>query len=102
MIAGVEGEITREISGLRSDGSIVLTGRPTIPDPDSEVLNTLYAGWSMAGDDGMTASRAVVGRQSIMYDNERWIGASAFRQNDTLVGTPTEPWDSGRLGRRRG
>jgi hypothetical protein len=36
----------------------------------------------MAGADGMTAARAIVGRQRIMYDNERWIGASAFRQND--------------------
>ncbi len=82
VFAGIEGEITRKLSGLRSDGAIVLTGRPAIPDPDSEVLNTLYAGWSMAGDDGMTAARAVVGRQRIMYDNERWIGAGAFRQND--------------------
>ena len=82
VFAGIEGEITREIDGLRSDGATVLTGRPAIPDPDSEVLNTLYAGWSMAGEDGMTAARAIVGRQRLMYDNERWIGASSFRQND--------------------
>jgi hypothetical protein len=80
--AGIEGEITREIGGRRSDGAIVLTGRPVIPDPDSEILNTLYAGWSMAGADGMTAARAVVGRQRIVYDNERWIGPGSFRQND--------------------
>ncbi|MGE4062016.1 MAG: FecR domain-containing protein [Rhodospirillaceae bacterium] len=92
--AGIEGEITREISGLRSDGAIVLTGRPVVPDPDSEILNTIYAGWSTAGADGMTAARAVVGRQRILYDNERWIGAGAFRQNDqtfdavTLEGRP--------------
>jgi hypothetical protein len=82
VFAGIEGEITREIDGLRSDGAIVLTGRPAIPDPDSEVLNTLYAGWSMTGEDGMTAARAIVGRQRLMYDNERWIGAGSFRQND--------------------
>ncbi|MGE3334312.1 MAG: FecR domain-containing protein [Rhodospirillaceae bacterium] len=82
VFAGIEGEITRELSGKRSDGAIVLTGRPTIPDPDSEALNQLYAGWSMAGDDGMTAARAVLGRQRLVYDNERWIGAGAFRQND--------------------
>jgi hypothetical protein len=82
VFAGIEGEVTREIGGLRSDGSIVLTGRPVIPDPDSEELNTLYAGWSMAGADGMTAARAVIGRQRLIYDNERWIGAGAFRQND--------------------
>ncbi|MGE3474925.1 MAG: FecR domain-containing protein [Rhodospirillaceae bacterium] len=82
VFAGLEGEITRELSGKRSDGAIVLSGRPAIPDPDSEELNQLYAGWSMAGDDGMTAARAVLGRQRLIYDNERWIGAGAFRQND--------------------
>lgn len=82
MFAGIEGEITRDLGAERSDGSIVLAGRPAIPDPDSEVLNQLYAGWSMAGRDGMTAARAVVGRQRLLYDNERWIGPSSFRQND--------------------
>jgi hypothetical protein len=82
VFAGIEGEITRELAGKRSDGAIVLSGRPTIPDPDSETLNQLYAGWSMAGDDGMTSVRAVFGRQRLIYDNERWIGAGAFRQND--------------------
>ncbi len=82
VFAGIEGEITRELSGKRSDGAIVMAGRPVIPDPDSEVLNTLYAGWSMAGRDGMSAARVVAGRQRIMYDSERWIGASGFRQND--------------------
>lgn len=82
VFAALEGEITRELGAKRSDGAIVLAGRPVIPDPDSEVLNQLYAGWSMAGDDGMTAARAVVGRQRVMYDNERWIGPGSFRQND--------------------
>lgn len=92
--AGIEGEITRELSGKRSDGATVRSGRPAIPDPDSEELNQLYAGWSMAGEDGMTAARAVLGRQRLIYDNERWIGAGAFRQNDqtfdavTLEGRP--------------
>ncbi len=82
VFAGIEGEITRELSGTRSDGARAVPGRPVIPDPDSEELNQLYAGWAMAGDDGMTAARAVLGRQRLVYDNERWIGAGAFRQND--------------------
>ncbi len=82
LFAGIEGEITRDLGAKRSDGAIVLAGRPLIPDPNSEVLNTLYTGWSMAGRDGMSVARAVVGRQRLLYDNERWIGPSSFRQND--------------------
>lgn len=80
--AGIEGEVTRALGGRHSDGAVTRAGRPVIPDPDSEVLNQLYAGWSMAGRGGMAAVRAVVGRQRILYDNERWIGPAAFRQND--------------------
>lgn len=81
--AGIEGEITREIGNdRRSDGVSNSAAVPLIADPESEVLNRAYVGWTMSGDDGLAQARAVVGRQRIMYDNERWIGPGSFRQND--------------------
>lgn len=81
--AGVEGEITRGIfSNRRSDGVTNIPALPVIPDPDSEVLNRAYVGWTRVDADGMSGARAVLGRQRIAYDNERWVGPVAFRQND--------------------
>lgn len=83
VFAGIEGEITRDAGrARRSDGVTALSGRPVILDPDSEVLNQLYVGWSRADAGGMAAVRNVIGRQRIAYDNERWIGPGSFRQND--------------------
>lgn len=80
---GIEGEITREIGGgRRSDGVRNVATLPVIPDPESEVLNRLYVGWTMPDEDGMSRARAVLGRQRIAYDNERWVGPGSFRQND--------------------
>jgi len=73
LFAGIEGEITRAIDSER---------RTLIPDPDSEELNRLYVGWSAPAADGMSGTKVVVGRQRIGYDNERWVGAALFRQND--------------------
>jgi hypothetical protein len=88
--AGVEGEITRDLAGRRSDGVRNTPALPVIPDPDSEVLNRAYVGWTMplangSADDGLAGTRVVIGRQRISYDNERWIGPSSFRQNDQTV-----------------
>ncbi len=81
--AGIEGEFTRDIfGGRRSDGVTNFPTIPVIPDPDSEVLNRAYVGWTRPDADGMSVARVVLGRQRIMYDNERWIGPSNFRQND--------------------
>jgi len=80
---GIEGEITREIgNNRRSDGVSNNPALPVIADPESEVLNRLYVGWTDSAADGLAQTRAVLGRQRIMYDNERWIGPVAFRQND--------------------
>lgn len=81
--AGAEGEVTREIGGnRRNDGVNGRATLPLIPDPESEVLNQAYVGWSKLGADGSAAHRAVLGRQTIAYENERWIGPVGFRQND--------------------
>ncbi len=85
--AGVEGEVTRDLGARSSDGVINTPALPVIADPDSEVLNRAYVGWTMPNnfgttDDGLGGTRVVIGRQRLMYDNERWIGPAAFRQND--------------------
>ncbi len=81
--AGIEGEITQDIFGnRRSDGVTNVPSLPVIPDPNSAVLNRAYVGWTRPDTDGMAGARAVLGRQRIAYDNERWVGPVAFRQND--------------------
>lgn len=82
LFAGVEGEVTHHLAQRRSDGVVNVATLPVIPDPDSEILNQLYGGWTQAGADGMTGTRFVVGRQRIAYENERWVGPGNFRQND--------------------
>jgi hypothetical protein len=88
--AGIEGEVTREIGNDgRSDGVVANPQRPLIPDPESEMLNQAYVGWMMPGDDDLARTKAVIGRQRINYENERWIGGSAFRQNDQTFDAAT-------------
>ena len=88
--AGVGGEITEEIgSNRRSDGVVNNPALPLIADPESEMLNLAYVGWSMADKDALTQTRAVVGRQRLSYENERWVGPGAFRQNDQTFDAAT-------------
>ena len=89
LFAGIEGEFTRALAERRGDGVVNPPTLPVIADPDSETLNRAYVGWTMAGRDGMAGTRAVVGRQRLVYDNERWIGAAAFRQNDQTFDAAT-------------
>ncbi len=92
--AGLEGEITREIGNNRRNDGVVNPlalpfPLPVIADPESEVLNRAYVGWTMAGEDGLAGARVVVGRQRISYDNERWVGPVNFRQNDQTFDAAT-------------
>jgi len=82
--AGVGGEFTTDLgAGNRHSNGVVNTpGLPVIADPESEVLNLAYVGWSMADKNDLTHTRAVVGRQRFNFENERWVGAVGFRQND--------------------
>ena len=87
--AGIEGEFTHHLAAQRSDGVINFPTLPMIKDPDSDALNELYAGWQQTGDDGLRAAQANVGRQRILYDDERWVGPSNFRQNDQTFDAAT-------------
>lgn len=50
---------------------------PTIADPDNSELNQLYLAYAPT-----TASRLTIGRQRINHDNQRFFGASGWRQNE--------------------
>jgi len=49
---------------------------PVVADPESTGINQAFIAWSNAG------SGAVVGRQRIQLDNQRFIGNSGWRQNE--------------------
>jgi hypothetical protein len=53
------------------------TAYPTIADPDNTELNQLYVAYAPTA-----TSRLTIGRQRINYDNQRFFGASAWRQNE--------------------
>jgi hypothetical protein len=53
------------------------TTYPTVADPDNTELNQLYVAYAPNAN-----SRLTLGRQLINYDNQRFFGASAWRQNE--------------------
>lgn len=59
-------------------------GRPIVADPEDLHLNQLYARWSPRPGAAITA-----GRQSLNYDNQRWIGSVGWRQNDQTLDAMT-------------
>jgi hypothetical protein len=65
------------------------TDRPTIPDPPATDLNQAAIRLSLAHDE------VVIGRQRLNLDNQRFIGASAWRQNEQTFDALT--WRSRRV-----
>jgi len=53
------------------------TTYPLVADPDNTALNQAWLAWSPKA-----GTQFVLGRQRLNYDNQRFIGASAWRQND--------------------
>ncbi len=56
------------------------TNRPVVADREGVLLNQLYARWQ--GQPGLTAT---IGRQTVNYDNQRWVGSVGWRQNDQTL-----------------
>ncbi len=70
-------------------GSRIAEGHSLIPDNNFEEINEAYLGWRSAtggcpnapgGCNGNTTVK--LGRQSIIYDNHRWVGNIVWRQNN--------------------
>jgi hypothetical protein len=76
--AAVELEGTAHLGGERysstANGNLAY---PTIPDPDNSELEQAWLAWSPDA-----ATRLAVGRQRLGYDNQRFVGAVGWRQND--------------------
>jgi hypothetical protein len=72
-----EGEAVWHLGASHYDDTINgRSGFPVIADPETLELNRLQIAY--AGDD----VQAVLGRQRINLDNQRFVGGSAFRQNE--------------------
>ncbi len=79
---GLSGQTTHALDRtVRNDGVNRRVALPLIADPSADELKEAYLGWTAVDADGFAQTRAVVGRQRILYDNERWMGPSEFRQN---------------------
>lgn len=75
--AFAEGEYVTHL--FREDFNSTTNGRsslPTVADPDATELNQAYLSYADAG------VKATVGRQRLMFDNQRFIGNVGWRQNE--------------------
>ncbi len=73
----VEVQATQHLSGAFNDSINGRTTYPQVPDPENFGLNRLQLSYS-----GVPGATATLGRQVINLDDQRFIGASAFRQNE--------------------
>ncbi len=63
-------------------GSISAEGHALIPDPEATEINEAYIGYRGADEANFLGQTTVkVGRQTILYDNHRWVGNIVWRQN---------------------
>jgi len=53
------------------------TAYPSVVDPDNAEINQAWLAWAPS-----TATRFAIGRQKLNIDNQRFIGASSWRQNE--------------------
>jgi hypothetical protein len=76
--AAVEVESTGHLGGDRFNSTANgNTGYPTVADPDNTELEQAWLAWAPR-----PATRVALGRQRLAYDNQRFIGAVGWRQND--------------------
>jgi hypothetical protein len=72
----LEGEGTAALGDDYNSGANRRTAYPSIGDPEAAEINQAWLGWKK-GPFGTT-----VGRQRLVYDNQRWIGNVGWRQNE--------------------
>lgn len=76
--AAIEGENIKAIGADHYNSTTNgKTQFPQVVDPEDTLLNQLYISYQ-----GLPKTNITVGRQVINLDNQRFIGASAWRQND--------------------
>lgn len=82
----VEGEGIAAAGDDYNSGANGRTSRPAVTDPEGAELNQAWVGWKR-GAFGMTA-----GRQRLLFDNQRWIGNSGWRQNEQTFDALSADW----------
>lgn len=75
LLAEMEG--VAHLNGAFNDSINGKTKRPLVTDPDGAELNRLQLDYS-----GLPGTQVTLGRQRINLDNQRFIGAVGFRQNE--------------------
>lgn len=63
-------------SGTYNNGANGRSTRPQVIDPPGIELNQLWLGWKG------TRANIALGRQRLLFDNQRWVGNSGWRQNE--------------------
>jgi len=82
----VEGEWVATAGDDFNSGANGRIDRPAIIDPRGVELNQAWIGWN----DG--PFKAMLGRQRILIDNQRWIGNSGWRQNEQTFDASVFEW----------
>ncbi|MFS8064582.1 MAG: alginate export family protein [Luteimonas sp.] len=84
----VEGEGIASAGDAYNSGANGRTTRPAITDPQGAELNQAWIGWK----DPHVA--ATLGRQRLLFDNQRWIGNSGWRQNEQTFDALAVDWQA--------
>jgi hypothetical protein len=69
-----------DVRALRDDYNSTANGRtqyPVVADPEGSEWNQAYLGW-----DSGRGTQAALGRQRLLFDNQRFIGNVGWRQNE--------------------
>lgn len=82
----LEGEGIASAGDAYNSGANGRTTYPAITDPEGVELNQAWLGWK-----GEHAG-ATLGRQRLLFDNQRWIGNSGWRQNEQTFDALAVDW----------
>lgn len=82
----IEGAGVVRLDGDYNSGANGRTRYPGIADPSGGELNQAWVGWSN------NSFGATVGRQRLQFDNQRWIGNSAWRQHEQTFDAVSVQW----------
>jgi hypothetical protein len=82
----IEGEGVASAGDGYNSGANGRTTRPAITDPTGAEWNQAWIGWKGA------RAGATLGRQRVLFDNQRWIGNSGWRQNEQTFDALSAQW----------
>lgn len=82
----LEGEALAADDGHYNSGANGRSLWPAVIDPPGAEINQAWLGWQGAH------ARAVLGRQRLLLDNQRWIGNSGWRQNEQTFDAAAFEW----------